>query len=155
MAGICTKQIVPKKCSKLKMLFEIMETFLPITYLNDFVFCAYSVYLHQVFDNNSEDLYSAKPQQVGKTFHSDIDNYELHEMPETIKGAYVISNMLGIYGKIDTYYIKDNKLVESKYEIKTIFKGYYYQIWCQYYALVEMRYQVKELFFYSIKTQNV
>jgi len=31
-----------------------METFLQITYLNDFVFCPYSIYLHQVFDNNAE-----------------------------------------------------------------------------------------------------
>ena len=53
-----------------------METFLPITYLNDFVFCPYSIYLHQVFDNNSEDLYSAKPQLQGKIAHKDIDEFD-------------------------------------------------------------------------------
>lgn len=37
-----------------------METFLPITYLNDFIFCPYSISLHQAFDISSEDLYSAK-----------------------------------------------------------------------------------------------
>lgn len=55
-----------------------METFMPITYLNDFVFCPYSIYLHQVFDNNSEDLYSANPQQIGKSAHVDIDTYAQH-----------------------------------------------------------------------------
>lgn len=93
-----------------------METFLPITYLNDFVFCPYSIYLHQVFDNNSEIMYSAKPQQSGKASHAKIDAVD-QKKPERntiLKGTYVISNQLGIYGKIDTLYVKQQKLVESK-----------------------------------------
>ncbi len=100
-----------------------METFMPITYLNDFVFCPYSIYLHQVFDNNSEDLYSANPQQIGKSAHVDIDSFEKNEKPETLKGIYVISNKLGVYGKIDTYSVNNKKLIESKYEIKTLYQG--------------------------------
>ena len=128
-----------------------METFMPITYLNDFIFCPYSVYLHQVFDNNSEDQYSASPQQIGKSAHSDIDSFEPFESAETLKGIYVISNKLGVYGKIDTLWVKNKKLIESKYEVKTLYQGYYYQIWCQYFALLEMGYEVLELEFYSIK----
>ena len=95
-----------------------METFMPITYVNDFIFCPYSVYLHQVFDNNVEDLYSANPQQIGKLAHFDIDYFEKTEKSETLKGIYVISKKLGVYGKIDTYWINDKKLVESKYGFK-------------------------------------
>jgi len=134
-----------------------METFLPITYLNDFVFCPYSIYLHQVFDNNSEDLYSAKPQLQGKIAHKDIDEFDEDTEPTketTLKGIYVISMKLGIYGKIDTYYTKEKKLVESKYQITTIYRGYYYQLWSQYFALIEMGYPIHALYFYSIRDEK-
>lgn len=129
----------------------VMETFLPITYLNDFVFCPYSIYLHQVFDNSNEVLYSASPQQTGKSAHANIDSKKTNQSAQIIKGAYVISNRLGIYGKIDTFYVAMQKLVESKFQIKTIYQGYYYQLWAQYFALTEMGYTITELCFYSIR----
>ncbi len=136
-----------------------METYLPITYLNDFVFCPYSIYLHQVFDNNQEETYSASPQQYGKSAHSDIDSFEEKEktsksVSKILKGIYVISNKLGVYGKIDTLYLNQKKLVESKYQIKTLYRGYYYQLWSQYFALCEMGYEVTKLNFYSIKDRQ-
>jgi CRISPR-associated protein Cas4 len=133
-----------------------METYLPITYLNDFVFCPYSIYLHQVFDNNTEEVYSAIPQQRGKAAHSEIDSFEKERTvrPKSLKGIYVISNRLRVYGKIDTYFIQEKKLVESKFHIKTIYRGYYYQIWSHYFGLMEMGYPVQELAFYSIKDQK-
>lgn len=133
-----------------------METFLPISYLNDFVFCPYSIYLHQVFDNSSELVYSASPQQTGKSEHTAIDTLKgkSKDSSSIIKGAYVISNRLGVYGKIDTLYVNKHKLVESKYQIKTIYRGYYYQLWAQYFALMEMGYQVDEICFYSIRDKK-
>lgn len=138
-----------------------METYLPITYLNDFVFCPYSIYLHQVFDTNAEDLYSANPQQRGKAAHFDIDVLEQPTVAQEsesqspiLKGIYVISNKLGVYGKIDSLFVDEKRLVESKYEIKTLYRGYYYQLWCHYYALVEMGYKIETIQFYSIKDQR-
>lgn len=134
-----------------------METFLQITYLNDFVFCPYSIYLHQVFDNNAEDLYSANPQQRGKSAHQPIDIFDEEKKFKSIaelKGIYVISNKLGVYGKIDTLYVKEKKLVESKYSITNIYRGYYYQIWAQYFALIEMGFEIKTLSFFSIKDKK-
>lgn len=130
-----------------------MEAYLPITYLNDFVFCPYSVYLHQVFDSNTDEVYTALPQQRGKLAHAEIDTFKpIHtSTPKSLKGIYVISNRLRVYGKIDTYYIHEKKLVESKFLIKTIYRGYYYQLWSQYFGLMEMGYEVSELAFYSIK----
>ncbi|MCZ2140840.1 MAG: type V CRISPR-associated protein Cas4 [Bacteroidia bacterium] len=130
-----------------------METFLPISYLNDFVFCPYSIYLHQVFDNTSDEVYSASPQQTGKAEHVHIDtcNTQNRQANSVLKGVYVISNQLGLYGKIDTYYPNQKKLVESKYHIQTIYRGYYYQLWAQYFALIEMGYPIIDLSFYSIK----
>ena len=133
---------------------QIMETLLPISYLNDFIFCPYSIYLHQVFDNNNEVVFSASPQQTGKSAHDIIDSQKDKKPIQIIKGAYVVSSRLGIYGKIDTFYVVKGKLVESKYRIKTIYQGYYYQIWVQYFALIEMGYIVNELCFYSISDKK-
>ncbi len=131
-----------------------METYLPITYLNDFIFCPYSLYLHQVFDQNSEDAYSALPQQRGKAFHAHIDSFEearASEKEKVLKGIYVISRSLGVYGKIDTLHLEEKKLVESKYFISRLYQGYYYQIWSQYFALCEMGFEVSSIEFFSIK----
>lgn len=131
-----------------------METLLQISYLNDFIFCPYSIYLHQVFDNNNEVVYSAAPQQRGKTAHYDIDFAEEpnnREKKTLLKGIYVVSNKLGLYGKIDTYDVEQKKLTESKYLISTIYRGYYYQLWAQYFAMVEMGFDVEYLSLYSIK----
>lgn len=137
----------------------MMETYLPITYLNDFVFCPYSIYLHQVFDGNEEEVYSARPQQFGKSAHSDIDSFEETKVSKktenkVLKGIYVISNKLGVYGKIDTLFVKQKKLVESKYQIKILYRGYYYQLWAQYFALKEMGFEVNEILFHSIKDRQ-
>ncbi|MFN3916989.1 MAG: type V CRISPR-associated protein Cas4 [Flavobacteriales bacterium] len=131
-----------------------METYLPISYLNDFVFCPYSIYLHQVFDSSREEVYSASPQQVGKTAHNTIDDDKRKQRNEVLSGVYIISNRLGVYGKIDQYFVKEQKLVERKFMLKTIYRGYYYQIWAQYIALEEMGYPVDSLFFHSIKNNN-
>ncbi|MBS1760236.1 MAG: type V CRISPR-associated protein Cas4 [Bacteroidetes bacterium] len=133
-----------------------MEALMPISYLNDFIFCPYSLYLHQVFDNNTEDVYSAAPQQVGKANHAVIDAKETERIPipKILKGIYVLSQKLGIYGKIDTLYVSEKKLVESKFSISTIYQGYYYQLWAQYFALIEMGFEVNTLSFFSIKDRK-
>jgi CRISPR-associated protein Cas4 len=130
-----------------------MDILLPLTYLNDFIFCPYSVYLHQVFDNSEEITYHAEPQQKGRNAHQTIDEPKAQKN-NIIKGIYVLSQTLGIYGKIDTFYPDEGRLVESKYRITTLYKGYYYQLWGQYFALTEMGYEVKELCFYSISDKK-
>lgn len=127
-----------------------MEFFLPISYLNDFIFCPYSIYLHQVYDNGASENYSAIPQANGKAAHPVID-FSSNKSSKVFKGIYVISNKLGVYGKIDSYYTEQKKLVESKYKIDELYKGYFYQLWAQYFALTEMGFEIDSLQFYSIK----
>ena len=131
-----------------------MEFFLPISYLNDFVFCPYSIYLHQVFDNSKEEVYSANPQQKGKSAHDTVDNVTLKKSKKILSGTYVVSTKLGIYGKIDQYFVEERKLVERKFSLTTIYRGYYYQIWAQYLAMEEMGYAVESLCFHSIKNNK-
>ena len=42
--------------------------------LYDFIFCPYSIYLHNVYMDTDERLYHAKPQTRGKISHEAIDN---------------------------------------------------------------------------------
>ncbi len=131
-----------------------METYIPITWLNDYIFCPYSIYLHQIYDEGTEEAFSAKPQQKGKTAHRKID--ELSEKQEEYHGMYVISHKLRLYGKIDVYYPQNQTLIEYKYQVHKMFKGFYYQLWAQYFALIEMGYTIKSLMISSIaKNENI
>jgi CRISPR-associated protein Cas4 len=109
------------------------------------------VYLHQVFDNTSDEVFSANPQQTGKAAHNTIDFKPKQISGNLLSGIYVISKLLGIYGKIDQYYCKERTLVERKYAVKTVYRGYYYQLWAQCIALEEMGFPVDKMYFHSTK----
>ena len=120
-----------------------MNDYIPLSYLNDFIFCPYSIYLHQIFDEGESATFSAAPQQRGKTAHTRIDSPK--PKSKGMRGIYVISDRLQLFGKIDVYYPDSKRLVEYKRHIKSIFKGFYYQIWAQYFCLTEMGFDVKSL----------
>lgn len=43
-----------------------MDDYIPISTLNDFIFCPYSIYLHNVYMDTDEGLYHATPQTKGR-----------------------------------------------------------------------------------------
>ena len=49
------------------------EEYISISTLNDFIFCPYSIYLHNVYMESDEGLYHATPQTQGKIAHETID----------------------------------------------------------------------------------
>jgi hypothetical protein len=51
----------------------LMIDYIPISTLNDFIFCPYSIYLHNVYMETDEDLYHAVPQVRGKVAHETVD----------------------------------------------------------------------------------
>lgn len=129
-----------------------MEDLIPISELNDFVFCPYSIYLHHVYSGGGEELYHASPQARGKAVHTNIDEHRTGNNRADLTGMAVFSDDLGVYGKIDVYKSRHKKLVERKYLIKTLYRGQIYQLWSQYYCLLEMGYEVENLEFYSCST---
>lgn len=50
-----------------------MPDLIPISTLNDFIFCPYSIYLHNVYMETDEDNYYAIPQTRGKNAHKAVD----------------------------------------------------------------------------------
>jgi len=50
-----------------------VDDYISISSLNDFIFCPYSIYLHNVYMETDEDNYHATPQTRGKNAHQSID----------------------------------------------------------------------------------
>lgn len=122
--------------------------------LNDFIFCPYSIYLHNVYMETDETLYHAPPQIRGKIAHKTIDNKTASNVKKDLQSLPVYSDRFKIMGKIDIYRDKDKLLIERKYQLKQIFKGQIYQLWAQYICLTEMGYEIKQLAFYEISTHK-
>ena len=52
------------------------DDYISISTLNDFIFCPYSIYLHNVYMDTDTDvsLYHAIPQTRGRIAHESVDN---------------------------------------------------------------------------------
>ena len=128
--------------------------YIPISELNDFVFCPYSIYLHHVYMEADEGLYHAKPQINGKIAHETSDEKRYSTRKTVITAMSVASNTLGLIGKIDIYKQDTGQLIERKYRIPKIYRGQLYQLWGEYYCMSEMGYKINELAFHEISTHK-
>lgn len=132
-----------------------MTDYIQLSVLNDFVFCPYSIYLHQVYMESDEDVYKATPQIRGSIAHRAVDQKTASTRQTDLLSLPVYSETLGICGKIDVYKMKECKLIERKNHLKQIYRGHYYQLWGQYFCLTEMGYVVHSLAFYEISTHRL
>ena len=131
-----------------------MNDLIAISTLNDFIFCPYSIYLHQVYVDTDEDMYHAKPQTRGRNAHEKVDMKHTSTKKSVLESLPVLSHELGVYGKIDVYNKETKTLIERKYLLKNIYQGQYYQLWAQYYCMLEMGYEVDGLAFYEISSRK-
>ena len=116
-----------------------MEDYISISTLNDFIFCPYSIYLHNVYMESDEGLYHATPQTRGKITHETIDKKKASNRADDLQALPIFSE----------------RLIERKDNLKQIFQGQIYQLWAQYLCLVEMGYAVQTLAFYEISTNKM
>lgn len=123
--------------------------------LNDFIFCPYSIYLHNVYMETDEGLYHATPQTVGRISHKATDSKTSSTSKNDIFSLSVYSCRFRLMGKIDVFRSDKKLLIERKYQLKQIFKGQIYQLWAQYLCLIEMGYEVEQLAFYEISTNKI
>lgn len=127
-----------------------METYIPISFLNDFIFCPRSIYFHQLYGSYNTQLYQQKPQIAGKAAHAPIDEKSYSTRKEILQGIEVYSDQYRLCGKIDLFDIKNGKLSERKRQIKTIYDGYVFQVYAHYHALTEMGYMVKQIVMHDL-----
>jgi len=105
------------------------EDYISISTLNDFIFCPYSIYLHNVYMESDEGLYHATPQTRGRNAHETIDTKKASNRAGDLQSLLILSEKYKLMGKIDLYRSKDKKLIERKYQLKNIYQGQIYQLW--------------------------
>lgn len=120
-----------------------------ISNLNDFVFCPVSIYFHQLYDGVEKTLYQNSDQINGTKAHESVDN-ATYRPSSTLCSVEVFSEKYNLIGKIDIYEKESCTLIERKKKIKTIYDGYVFQIYAQYFAFTEMGYPVRKLIIRSM-----
>ena len=88
------------------------EDYISISTLNDFIFCPYSIYLHNVYMESDEGLYHATPQTKGRNAHETIDAKKASNRAGDLQSLSVLSEEYKLMGKIDLYRAKEKKLIE-------------------------------------------
>ena len=127
-----------------------MEPYIPISFLNDFIFCPRSIYFHQIYQGFDSQVYHTDIQVKGRMAHLSIDNKKYSTRKDILQGFPVFSSEYSLHGRIDTFDRRTGVLTERKRQIKKIYDGFVFQIYAQYYCLEEMGYQVNKLFIYSM-----
>ena len=130
--------------------FIVMESYITLSYLNDFIFCPRSIYFHQLYSIYNEQNYKQKPQIAGTEAHVSIDNNTYSSKSSILQGTEVYCDKYNIVGKIDVFDISTGRLTERKKSVKSIYDGYIFQVYAQYFALTEMGYNVKEIIIHDI-----
>jgi CRISPR-associated protein Cas4 len=130
-----------------------MESYITLSYLNDFIFCPRSIYFHQLYSIYNEQNYKQKSQIAGTEAHVTIDNKTYSSKSSILQGTEVYCDKYNIVGKIDVFDISTGRLTERKKSIKAIYDGYLFQVYAQFFALTEMGYNVKEIIIHDI-SQN-
>lgn len=126
-----------------------MESYLRISNINDFIFCPHSIYLHEVYQSFDRTTYQGHFQKRGTIHHRALDDGDYSNAKRYLQGAAVYCHEHQLMGKIDLLDQKTGVLTERKYQIKTIYDGYRYQLFAQWLCLREMGYEVKSLKLYS------
>jgi CRISPR-associated exonuclease Cas4 len=127
-----------------------MESYILISFLNDFIFCPRSIYFHQLYGRMSTHVYHSSAQTKGQNAHKSIDSKTYTTSKDILQGIEVYSSRYNLAGKIDTYDQKKELLVERKKKIKVVYDGYIYQLYAQYFALTDMGYSVRKMKLYSM-----
>lgn len=127
-----------------------MEQYIQISKINDFIFCPKSVYLHRIYENFDQNTYHQEPQKVGKLNHENIDEGKYSTAKRFLQGTPVYCAKYEIAGKIDIYDAETKTLIERKTKIKKVYDGYKYQLYAQYFSLLEMGFEVKKMFIHSL-----
>ncbi len=126
------------------------EEYLPISNLNDFIFCPVSIYFHSLDYDSDKMLIQSEKQINGTSSHSACDEGRYTDKKSILQGISVISEEYGLIGKIDVFDSESGMLTERKKKINKIYDGYIFQLYAQYFALCEMGYAVKSILLYSI-----
>ena len=132
-----------------------MENPIPITLLNDFIFCPASIYFHSLDYETDNILLQDLPQINGSKAHEKSDNGDYSDKKCILQGSYVYCEKYNLIGKIDTFDSEKGVLTERKKRISKVYDGYIFQLYAQYFSLKEMGYSVNVIRLYSMDTNKI
>lgn len=132
-----------------------MEDPIPISLINDFIFCPVSIYFHNLYGDLDKILYQNEDQIRGRHSHITVDESQYSSRKDVLQGVMVYSKKYNLYGRIDCFEDKSGILTERKKKITNIYDGYIFQLYAQCFALREMNYKVKTIRFYSMDDNRV
>jgi CRISPR-associated protein Cas4 len=127
-----------------------MDSLIPISKINDFLYSPKSLYFHSSFEDFDTEIYHQKFQARGNLTHEKIDTSKYSSSKRYLQGIPVYCEKYGLVGKIDLYDKQTSSLIERKFLIQKIHKGYIYQLYAQMFCLVEMGFEVKKMFLHSL-----
>lgn len=132
-----------------------MDDAILITELNDFIFCPASIYFHKLYGSMDKMIYQSTDQINGTAAHKNIDEKKYSTKKSVLMATDVFCEKYNLIGKIDIYDIEKRLLRERKKHIKSVYDGYVFQLYAQYFALVELNYEVNQLQLYSIDNHKI
>ena len=127
-----------------------MDDIILISNINDFIFCPVSIYFHNLYRSENKLMFQSEYQLNGTKAHETVDSNRYSTRAEIITSLDVYSDVYRIVGKIDIYNGKQKKLIERKKHVTKIYDGYVFQLYAQYYCMLEMGYEVRKLEIHSI-----
>ena len=126
------------------------ETPIAISELNDFIFCPVSIYFHKLAQQEDDMLLKGESQLNGTNAHKNSDSATYSSKRSMLQGTGVYCSEYDLYGRIDTFDTERGILTERKRKIKSVYDGYVFQLYAQYFALREMGYTVRKTRLYSM-----
>lgn len=126
-----------------------------ISCLNDFIFCPVSIYFHALDADTDTIILQDVVQLKGTAAHKTVDTATYTTQACVLQGLSVYSEEYNLVGKIDTFDTRKGVLTERKKKIKMIYDGYIFQLYAQYFCLIEMGYHVNEMRLYSMDDNKV
>lgn len=132
-----------------------MDDLIQISQLNDFIFCPASIYFHSLYGSMDVMLYQSQYQLNGTNAHKTLDENRYSSKKSILTGINIYCDKYGLVGKIDMFDEEKGILRERKKLIKEIYDGYVFQLYAQYFSLIEMGYYVKKLQIYSMDDNKI
>lgn len=115
------------------------------------MYCPVSIYLHSLYENFNTKTYHQTPQIAGTINHESIEAGTYTTSRRFVMGLDVSSERYNLVGKIDIYDRERKALIERKTRLKTIYPGFRYQLYAQYFCMKEMGYEVTALYVHSLE----
>lgn len=100
-------------------------------------------------------LYQSEDQLNGTAAHKAVDEGNYSTKKSILMGTDIYCEKYNLIGKIDVYDLGKRVLRERKKKIVQVYDGYIFQVYAQYFALIEMGYEVQKIELYSMDDHKV